>query len=146
MISRNYKLTKLTQVRGQLCLEIDQILADVINSGLNKSPGTPMERLLVPFLHDLIRSDSEQSINVLENWRSWLQNGTIGRVEDFRTLDQYLEYHRTDLGVEYVSNRTINALNLISHIIALIFQSFLGAWDWMFRSLKRSQLITFFLP
>lgn len=88
------------KARKKLNLELEQIIAEFLETGGEESPRSPLARILVPFFRRLADCDYERSICVFQGWRRWLQNSTAKTVEELKTIDEYLSHRRFDIGLE----------------------------------------------
>ncbi|KAJ6103750.1 hypothetical protein N7486_003972 [Penicillium sp. IBT 16267x] len=93
------ELMSLDEAHTKLNQEVDKLFA-IEDADVQLGPeATPMEKLLVPFIRELLRYDKERAIPVLRAWRYWVQNVDSKGVDDFNTIDEYILYRTINVGL-----------------------------------------------
>jgi hypothetical protein len=87
---------KLTSKLGEIFAIEDSCTSD-------DPDASPMEKLAVTFVKELLAFDRERAIPVINDWRYWLENADTKKVEDFDTIDEYIPYRIVNVGISYVS-------------------------------------------
>lgn len=79
-------------------------MAKETESELNEPPVSPMEKLLIPFIKDLLSCDRDRGVHVLREWRYWLQNVDKKSAKEIHTIDEYLQYRTVNIGMRYINS------------------------------------------
>ncbi|KAJ6126690.1 hypothetical protein N7523_002302 [Penicillium sp. IBT 18751x] len=97
------------EAHEQLNMQLDHVFKIVDKK---KEPTTPMERLFLPRLRQMLDYDYEGASLLFEGWRDWLQKADTRDEDTLESLEAYLKFREMNVAFLPYSHLTIFVLRL----------------------------------
>ncbi|KAK5997717.1 Ophiobolin F synthase oblA-like protein [Cladobotryum mycophilum] len=76
-----------------------QLVRIFANEGSDEDLTTPMQKIAVPFIRDLLQCDCHRGIPILQAWQEWLENVDAKAIEDLDSIEAYIQFRAMNSGI-----------------------------------------------